>query len=601
MTTALHRRPMSAWRLIVRSLAYHARTDAAVALGVMAATTVLVGALAVGDSVRGSLVHLALDRLGRIDEVLVTDHFFPRDLADRLAATSDFPPGLSVLPAILVPGNLKHSSSGHPHRASEVTIVGCSAVGSLGKGGPPDPIQPGQVVLNQSLADALSAGPGDEVLVQIGRADLIPPDSPLGRKTETTRSRRLSVAAVIPAEGLGRFGLRPSQLLPQNAFVAAETLADMVDRSGKVNALLVASSAGEPAEAGLDARLEHALRPTLADCGFSLVKVRPGCWQLAAERLLIDRTAQRALLADLAADDPQPVLTYLANTLRVGQQEIPYSTVAAIDFATQPPLGPFDDRNGKPVPPLADGEIALNAWAADDLGAKVGDEVEIVFFEPESTHGDVHESSTKLRLAAILPLTGAAADPHLTPDLPGVTDQTSIADWDPPFPFDAKRVRKKDEAYWDQYRATPKAFVSLATGRRLWASRFGQSTAIRFATGPQTTATEIESRLRLDPADFGLSFLPVRRLALAASSGTTPFSVLFLSFSFFIIIAALLLVALLFGLALDQRASQIGLLLAVGMRENRLIRLLSVEGLLVATVGSLLGVLGGVGYAWLMV
>ena len=88
---------------------------------------------------------------------------------------------------------------------------------------------------------------------------------------------------------------------------------------------------------------------------------------------------------------------------------------------------------------------------------------------------------------------------------------------------------------------------------------------------------------------------------LAASSGTTPFSVLFLSFSFFIIIAALLLVALLFGLGLDQRASQIGVLLAVGMRERRMIRLLGVEGLLVATVGSLLGVAGGVGYAWLMV
>ena len=39
MTTAQHRRPMSTWHLIVRSLAYHWRTQAAVALGVMAATT----------------------------------------------------------------------------------------------------------------------------------------------------------------------------------------------------------------------------------------------------------------------------------------------------------------------------------------------------------------------------------------------------------------------------------------------------------------------------------------------------------------------------------------------------------------------------------
>ena len=272
---------MSAWQLIVRSLAYHWRTHAAVALGVMAATTVLVGALAVGDSVRGSLAHLALDRLGRIDEVLVTDHFFSRDLADRLADASDFPHGFSVLPAILVPGNLKYSGSGHPRRASEVTIVGCSALGSLGTGGPPDPIPTGQVVLNQPLADALAAGPGDEVLVQIGRADLIPPDSPLGRKTETTRSRRLKVARSIPAEGLGRFGLRPSQQLPQNAFVAAETLADMLDRSGKANALLVAGPPGESPDVAIDTQCE---RPE-ADTGRLWLFVgRSAAWLLAAFR-----------------------------------------------------------------------------------------------------------------------------------------------------------------------------------------------------------------------------------------------------------------------------------------------------------------------------
>ncbi len=253
------------------------------------------------------------------------------------------------------------------------------------------------------------------------------------------------------------------------------------------------------------------------------------------------------------------------------------------------------------MPPLADGEIALNRWAADELGAKLGDEVELVYFEPESTHGDVREATARFRLAAILPLAGAAADRRLTPDLPGVTDQASIANWDPPFPFDAKRVRKKDETYWDDYRATPKAFVSLSAGRRLWASRFGQSTAIRLATEPDVTAEQILSKLHLDPVDFGLRFIAVRRLALAAASGTTPFSVLFLSFSFFIIVAALLLVALLFGLALDQRARQIGLLMAVGMRQEALVRLLGAEGLLVAAIGSLLGTAGGVGYAWLMV
>ena len=60
--------PMSAIRLILSSLWFHWRTNLAVACGVAVGTAVLTGALLVGDSMRGSLRHLTLDRLGRIDE-----------------------------------------------------------------------------------------------------------------------------------------------------------------------------------------------------------------------------------------------------------------------------------------------------------------------------------------------------------------------------------------------------------------------------------------------------------------------------------------------------------------------------------------------------
>ena len=194
----------------------------------------------------------------------------------------------------------------------------------------------------------------------------------------------------------------------------------------------------------------------MADYGYSLTHTPRGYWQFAGDRLVIEPAAEQAVLKGLATDQPQPVLTYLANTIRVGGQEIPYSTVSAIDFAAAPPLGPFKNPAGEPLPPLADGEIALNTWAVDDLGAKVGDDVELVYFEPESTHGQVREDTVKLRLAAIVELEGAAADRNLTPEMKGVTDQASISNWDPPFPFEAARVRKKDEKYWDEYRATPR-------------------------------------------------------------------------------------------------------------------------------------------------
>ena len=81
---------MSAWRLVWKSLWHHWRLNLAVALGVTAATAVLIGALLVGDSVRASLLNLTLDRLGRIDEVLITDRFFREQLAAELADQRGF-------------------------------------------------------------------------------------------------------------------------------------------------------------------------------------------------------------------------------------------------------------------------------------------------------------------------------------------------------------------------------------------------------------------------------------------------------------------------------------------------------------------------------
>ena len=55
---------------------------------------------------------------------------------------------------------------------------------------------------------------------------------------------------------------------------------------------------------------------------------------------------------------------------------------------------------------MADDEIVLNTWAADDLGVEPGDEIEITYFEPESTHGEVREAKATFRLKAIVALDG---------------------------------------------------------------------------------------------------------------------------------------------------------------------------------------------------
>ena len=86
-----------------RSLIYYWRVHLGLLLGTAVATTALTGALLVGDSMRGSLRDLALERLGQIDYALLAAHFFRSDL------TTELPGGHA--PAILLNGSARHADT----------------------------------------------------------------------------------------------------------------------------------------------------------------------------------------------------------------------------------------------------------------------------------------------------------------------------------------------------------------------------------------------------------------------------------------------------------------------------------------------------------
>ncbi len=157
-----------------------------------------------------------------------------------------------------------------------------------------------------------------------------------------------------------------------------------------------------------------------------------------------------------------------------------------------------------------------------------------------------------------------------------------------------------------RYRTTPKAFVALETGQQLWQTRYGALTSIRArpAAGQSLSdARELYAqRLRgaADPLALGISVIDVRAQGLEASRGATNFGEYFVYFSFFIVVSALLLVALFFKLGIEQRVREVGLLRAVGFGPARVRWLFLQEGVLLAVVGSLLGIVGALGYAWLM-
>ncbi|MEN0112051.1 MAG: hypothetical protein AAF805_15125, partial [Planctomycetota bacterium] len=522
-------------RLARRGVTGHARSHAAVAAGVALASAVLVGALLVGASVRSSLRGLAIESLGRVTHAIAPPAPFGEDLADRVKGGAD------ASAVLVAPATLSHSRGGAVRRASGVTLLGVDGrFGQLAGDETPGPVGEGAIdglVLTRALAAELGVAAGDEVVVRSTIASALPSDSPLGEKADTVGSTRLPVQAVVPPRGLMRFAMRASQSEPRNALAPLAVVQRLTDQPGRANLLL---TAGEPAS----------VRPTLGDLGLSLDAVRPGVWQLESQQLVLP-TAVVAAARDAWRGQPiAEANTYLANTLRVGDRSVPYSTVTAVSL----PEG--DAAEPSPFPPgttpPGEGEVVLNRWAADRLGARIDDEVALRFYEPESTHGVLREAPpVTLRLSAIVDLaseTGtptAAADPRLTPTLNGVTDAESIANWDLPFEL-VEPIEDADEAYWDKHATTPKAFVAPELAERLWSSRWGVTSLVRIAA-PDASAEELGAALlnSLPPADVGFEPIALRRRTLDASSGSTPFDVLFLLFSGFLIGSALLLIALL--------------------------------------------------------
>src|SRR5438105_3515571 len=105
--------------LALRSALHHWRGNLAVLLGVAVGTAVLTGALLVGDSLRGSLRDLTLQRLGWVDNALVGGRFIREDAANGL-------PGERVCPAILLRGaaSAVAAESKEVHRSGRVVLLG---------------------------------------------------------------------------------------------------------------------------------------------------------------------------------------------------------------------------------------------------------------------------------------------------------------------------------------------------------------------------------------------------------------------------------------------------------------------------------------------
>jgi putative ABC transport system permease protein len=590
---------MSPVALIFRGLRHYWRTNLAVIAGVAIAVSVLAGALLVGESVRASLRGLVAERLGRTAIAVTGQGFFRQVLGDEIKGINGYSAQFSdAATLIAIEAAVTHESSGREASRIQVYGIDASFFRLHGVNGV-EPPAGRQALVSPALAAELGSKADDALLLRVQKPSAIPADTLAGRRNDTSRAVRLTMRETLAADRMGEFTVRPQQEAVRAIFVPIARLQRDLDLAGRANVLLLSGRNGVPTDAAAAERLLNEAA-TFEDLGLRMVRVdAQHAWALESETGLLSDSlyATARNQAERLGFGELKVLTYLANTIRIGAREVPYSVVAGVDprrydSAARSEVSPD-------LPTMAHPPIWLNAWAAGDLQARPGDEVSLDYYLWSDDNG-LTTSSARFSYAGSVPMDGAGGDRTLTPEYPGLTDAARIGDWDPPFPVDLKRVRPVDEAYWEKYRAAPKAFIANAS--ELWPSSYGTATSVRIYVprGTQLDAAReaFATALRRDytPSVAGVVVQPVRAQALAASRGSTDFGEYFTYFSFFIVVSGLLLSGLFFKLGLEQRVREVGLLFALGFTPGRVRRLLGAEGLVLAAVGAVVGMAGAVAF-----
>jgi len=579
---------MSLWRLAKQSLGFYWRTNLGVLLAVVVSTAILTGALVVGDSVRYSLRMMVEARLGKTQLALVPQNrFFTAGLANELADELN----TSAAPVLRVRGMIADGSD--KRRANRIEVLGVDArFFTIGEGGNPFENDTEQgVVLNEQLAARLKLAVGDEVLLRIEKPSVMSRDLPVSPDSDLSVAFRLDVRAVATEAEFGRFSLRANQVSPLNAFVPLGWVQEKLGRDEQANVLLVAENP-EGNISSDNANKAIKKRWQLADAGLKLRSLdEQDTVEVRSRRIFIDESLSEAAMQ--ASDKAIGILTYFVNELRFGDKVTPYSMVTA--------MGRSPDAGSVIPMEMRDDEILINQWVAGDIGAKAGDLIELRYFTLTPMR-KLLEQVASFRVKGILPMTSQAIDPNFMPDFPGLADVDNCRDWDSSIPVNLDKIRQKDEDYWDKYRGAPKAFITLEAGRKMWANRYGNLTGVRYPGSATSVEDLAQSLLKtVNPASVGLFFQPVRQSGVKAGGGSTDFGGLFLGLSMFLIIAALILMSLIFVFGVEKRSEQIGMLLAVGFSPKLLRRLLLIESGVLAVIGAIVGSAAALFYTKIMI
>lgn len=567
---------MTLFRLLLRSLKHYSKAALASSGGIAVTTSIIVGALIIGHSLNRSLEEIVLLRLGEVTHTITAgERLFSQQLANKLQEESQ-----KAAPVLKTEAVITVQSTDAQLGNIQVWGVDSSFAGVTGAIRETFLMSEGELLMGENLAARLQLREGDFVLLRMRGISTIPVNTPFVSDEGQIRTRRMAVTRILSRKELSMFNLESSQMAPYNVFVNLNWLAHIMDVEKRANMIVLSVSDNTD-----DQQIRQSLQQhwTYQDMGLNVDNLSHHTIRLTAERVFLDEVVSATVMEKV--QDADPYLTYFANAFILGENLTPYSFVSAVQ-----------DKTMK----LRGNDMIINQWMAADLGAIVGDTLLMRYYVVGPLR-ELEEFEEWFRVAEIIPMSEAIADSVLMPHLPGLSDAGSCRDWDTGIPIQLEKIRQKDEDYWNQYRGTPKAYISLEKGRYLWQNRFGNLTGVHIPS-ELYPIEEVANILKqnIDPASLEFRVNAVKKQGLEAAAGGVDFAQLFAGLGMFVIIAGLLLTALLLQYNLHARHQQVELLACLGFSHKRIAALFMAENAVSVLVGAIAGLLLSVFYTRLV-
>lgn len=559
------------FHFVRRSLSYNLKGAIYQGVIIILLTAVITGSLMTGKSVRTSLRKTSFEKLGNTG-VLVSSgiRYFSPSLVKRISDKTGFKnSGL-----LEIEGYCQNFATGQTAPQIKILAIDDDFFQFHGNAG--IRIDKGEAAVNERLADYLQLKIGDDLIIRFNIISDIPADAPFSPGKDATSSIVMKITRILKPEESGNFSLGISQLTPLNLFLNRSDLTDSRGKIPKINRLLFDNIQTFTLN-DISESLRESLR--LEDIGLSVRSIpKTNGVEIISDRIFID-SLQVEEIKNLPLKS-FPVITYLANSISIGNRFTPYSFITALDPSLYPEV------------PSGNG-IIINKWLADDLDAQEGDTIQVTWYSPDPLNR-LMEEKLDFTVSIITDMNGIWSDSLLMPEFPGIAGSKSCTDWDAGVSINTDLIRDKDEEYWNNFRGTPKAFINYNKGKELWGNNFGPATAIRFEN--DISETEISSVFEgsLDPFRSGFTINDLQKDSDEAANESVDFSTLFLSLGFFIILSALILLILVITTFYESKKQHITTLFSLGFSNPVIEKLLLLESIIISLAGALSGAFVGV-------